>query len=126
MVIQQASGQSLAALLEHAEHPRASSRILLYAVAGAVVLHLLAGYYVYTQRFSEPATPPEGPVISIRTVTLPKPAEPKPLKTDIPTEALKTHPLDGSLAAIPQPLAAAVFATWAVLIWALRTPLAQK
>lgn len=32
------------------------------------------------------------------------------LKTDIPTEALKTHPLDGSLAAIPQPLAAAVFA----------------
>ncbi|MDI9240521.1 hypothetical protein QLQ15_16575 [Lysobacter sp. LF1] len=31
------------------------------------------------------------------------------LKTDIPTEALKKHPLDGSLAAIPQPLAAAVF-----------------
>lgn len=31
------------------------------------------------------------------------------LKTDIPTEALKQHPLDGSLAAIPQPLAAAVF-----------------
>lgn len=32
------------------------------------------------------------------------------VKTDIPTEALKTHPLDGSLAQIPQPLAAAVFA----------------
>ncbi|MDR0184727.1 hypothetical protein [Lysobacter arvi] len=31
------------------------------------------------------------------------------VKTDIPTEALKTHPLDGSLAQIPQPLAAAVF-----------------
>ncbi|WP_206861152.1 hypothetical protein [Lysobacter changpingensis] len=32
------------------------------------------------------------------------------LKTDIPTEALKTHPLDGTPAQIPQPLAAAVFA----------------
>lgn len=32
------------------------------------------------------------------------------LKTDIPTEALKSHPLDGSPAQIPQPLAAAVFA----------------
>ena len=32
------------------------------------------------------------------------------VKTDIPTEALKTHPLDGSLAQIPQPLAAAIFA----------------
>ncbi|HEY0504947.1 MAG TPA: hypothetical protein VGD42_15810 [Lysobacter sp.] len=31
------------------------------------------------------------------------------LKTDIPTEALKTHPLDGSPAQIPQSLAAAVF-----------------
>lgn len=31
------------------------------------------------------------------------------VKTDIPAEALKTHPLDGSVAAIPQPLAAAVF-----------------
>lgn len=32
------------------------------------------------------------------------------VKLDIPTEALKTHPLDGSPAAIPQPLAATVFA----------------
>ena len=32
------------------------------------------------------------------------------LKTDIPTQALKTHPLDGTTAAIPQSLAAAVFA----------------
>lgn len=31
------------------------------------------------------------------------------VKTDIPTEALKTHPLDGTTAAIPQSLAAAVF-----------------
>jgi protein TonB len=59
MVIQQASGNSLSQLLEHAEHPRPGARTLLYAISGALLLHLAAAYYVYTQRFTEMAAPQE-------------------------------------------------------------------
>ena len=81
MVIQQASGHSLADLLEHAEHPRGSSKMLLYAMGGAVMLHLLAAYYVYTQRFTELSAPQEETIRNRSGREMARPEKPKPKPT---------------------------------------------
>lgn len=90
MVIQQADGHSLAQLLEHAEHPRLSSKLMLYGVGGAVLLHLIAGWYVYNQRFAEFVAEPDGIPIVMKNVTLTPPEKPKPLKADNPTKPPST------------------------------------
>jgi protein TonB len=51
MVVQQYAGHALADVLGHADRPRKMSRTMMYAIGGAVLLHAIAGYYVYTQRF---------------------------------------------------------------------------
>jgi len=78
MVIQQATGHSLSALLEQAEHPRSNVRLLPYAIAGALLLHAVAAYYVYKQRFTEmPAPFDDGGIIIDMPRTLPPKADPK-------------------------------------------------
>lgn len=51
MVVQQYAGHALADVLGHADRPQKMSRTMMYAIGGAVLLHAIAGYYVYRQRF---------------------------------------------------------------------------
>ena len=89
MVIQQAAGNSLAELLEHAEHRRKDSKVLLYGIGAAVLLHAVAAYYVYKQRFSEFAITQEEQIFQVKTVKWDKP-DPKPTETDAPVKPPST------------------------------------
>ena len=79
MMTPQYSGHPLADLLEHAEQPQGLSNTMMYAVGGAILLHAVAGYYVYTQRFSILPPSEVDRAITVTTVPLPKKPEPKPM-----------------------------------------------
>jgi protein TonB len=83
MVIQQAGGHSLAALLEHADHPQKMSRTMMYGIGAAALLHLAAGWYVYTQRFEIAPPPQDTGAILIDVFTPARHDKPAP-RTDSP------------------------------------------
>src|SRR3569623_854145 len=85
MVVQHYGAHSLADVLGHSARPQSMSRTMMYAIGGAVLLHAIAGYYVYKQRFEVMQTQQDDGGIIVTTVAWKDRVPPK-TKTDTPPQ----------------------------------------
>lgn len=80
MVIQQPVQNPLAEILNSAEHPRRTSRQMLYIATGVLLLHLAGAAYLYSQKVATPEMAKDDDHgVTIITYRIPKPVTPKPV-----------------------------------------------